>query len=195
LEDDDDPIPLQNLTKSVLRPGIYLPRLPLLPKWDLHFEWTSSTSPGAGSFQKHGNLNYWNLDYTDGYTNNGNLLGNTVGREGITLQAWTRFWISPRNTLDVSWKQSRVLSDFVPGGGKWQDFQASYSIAKNSGVYLKSFLQFEHISSFPLLFPGSRNNVTAGIELGFLPQWGRRGTPLSAPKSTQASQPTGDSLP
>jgi hypothetical protein len=195
LEDDDDPIPLQNLTKSVLRPGIYLPRLPLLPKWDLHFEWTSSTSPGAGSFQKHGNLNYWNLDYTDGYTNNGNLLGNTVGREGITLQAWTRFWISPRNTLDVSWKQSRVLSDFVPGGGKWQDFQASYSIAKNSGVYLKSFLQFEHISSFPLLFPGSRNNVTAGIELGFLPQWGRRGTPLAVPKSTQASQPAGDSLP
>jgi Capsule assembly protein Wzi/PAP2 superfamily len=194
LEDDDDPIPLQNLTKSVLRPGIYLPKLPLLPKWDLHFEWTSSTSPGAGSFQKHGNLNYWNLDYTDGYTNNGNLMGNTVGREGITLQAWTRFWISPRNTLDLSWKQSRVLSDFVPGGGKWQDFQASYSIAQNSGVYLKSFVQFEHISSFPLLFPGSRNNVTAGFELGFLPQWGNRGAPRAAPKSTQASQ-TGDSLP
>jgi hypothetical protein len=195
LEDDDDPIPLQNLTKSVLRPGIYLPKLPLLPKWDLHFEWTSSTSPGAGSFQKHGNLNYWNLDYTDGYTNNGNLMGNTVGREGITLQAWTRFWISPRNTLDLSWKQSRVLSDFVPGGGKWQDFQASYSIAKRSGVNLKSFVQFEHISSFPLLFPGSRNNFTAGLELGFLPQWGGRGASVTAPNSTQAMQPIGGSLP
>ncbi len=174
LEDDDDPIPLQNPTKSVLRPGIYLPRLPLLPKWDLHFEWTSSTSPGRASFQNHGNLNYWNLDYTGGYTNNGNLMGNTVGREGVTLQAWTRYWISPRQNLDFSWKQSRVLKDYIPGGGKWQDFQTSYSYTSRSGVYLKSLLQFEHISSFPLLFPGSRNNVTASIEIGFLPQWGKR---------------------
>ena len=174
LEDDDDPIPLQNLTKSVLRPGIYLPRLPLLPKWDLHFEWTSSTSPGRASFQNHGNLNYWNLDYTSGYTNNGNLMGNTVGREGVTLQAWTRYWISPRQNLDFSWKQSRVLKDYIPGGGNWQDFQTSYSYTSRSGIYLKSLLQIEHISSFPLLFPGSRNNVTASIEIGFLPQWGKR---------------------
>jgi membrane-associated phospholipid phosphatase len=174
LEDDDDLIPLQNLSKSVLRPGIYLPRLPFLPRWDLHFEWTTSTSPGRASFQNHGNLNYWNLDYPDGYTNDGDLMGNTVGREGITLQAWTRYWISPRNTLDFSWKQSRVLSDFVPGGGKWQDFQFAYSITTRSGAYIKSFLQFEHISSYPLLFAGSKNNVTAGIEIGFLPQWGHK---------------------
>jgi hypothetical protein len=173
LEDDDDPIPLQNVAKSVWRPGLYFPRLPLLPKWDLHFEWTSSTSPGRASFQNHGNLNYWNLDYTSGYTNNGNLMGNTVGREGVTLQAWTRFWISPRHTLDLSWKQSRVLADFVPGGGKWQDVQAAYSFTSHSGLFVKSVLQFEHISSFPLLFPGSRNNVVASVELGFFPQWGR----------------------
>jgi membrane-associated phospholipid phosphatase len=195
LEDDDDSIPLQNLAKSVLRPGIYLSRLPLLPKFDVHFEWTSSTSPGRASFQNHGNLNYWNLDYTDGYTNNGNLMGNTVGREGITLQAWTRYWMSPRNTLDFSWKQSRVLSDFVPGGGKWQDFQASYSVTKHSGLYLKTFLQFEHISSFPLLFPGSRNNLTAAIELGYLPQWGHQSTARSFSGSTPANQSIGDRLP
>ena len=41
MEDDDDLIPLQNIAKSVLRPGIYFSRLPLLPKWDMHFEWTS----------------------------------------------------------------------------------------------------------------------------------------------------------
>ena len=175
LEDDDDPIPLQNPSKSVIRPGLYFARLPFLPKWDLHFEYTSSTSPGRAAFQSHGNLNYWNLQYPDGYTNDGELLANTVGREGITLQAWIRYWASPRHTLDFSWKQSRVLSDFVPGGGKWQDYQVSYSVTKRSGLYFKGFLQFEHIFSYPLLFPGSRNNLVASIELGFLPQWGRRG--------------------
>jgi Capsule assembly protein Wzi len=161
----------------------------------VHFEWTSSTSPGRAPFQNHGNLNYWNLEYTGGYTNNGSLMGNTVGREGVTLQAWTRYWISPRNTLDFSWKQSRVLADFVPGGGKWQDFQASYSVTKHSGLYLKTLLQFEHISSFPLLFPGSRDNLTAAMELGFLPQWGRHSSSRSSSVNTPANQSTAESLP
>lgn len=193
LEDDDDPIPLQNPGKSVLRPGIYLPRLPLLPKWDVHFEWTTSTSPGRGPLQSRGELNYWNLDYTSGYTNDGSLMGNTVGREGITLQAWTRCWMTPRKTLDFSWKQSRVLSDYIPGGGKWQDYQASYSFTARSGMFVKSLLQFEHISSFPLLFPGSRNNAVASIEVGFYPQWGRhqnasrtRSVPRAEPELLEA---------
>ena len=180
LEDDDDLIPLQNVTKSVLRPGLYLPRLPLLPKCDLHIEWTSSTTPGRASFQAHGDLNYWNLDYPAGYTNNGGLIGNTVGREGTSLQLWSRYWISPRHTLDLSWKKSTVLSDYIPGGGRWQDVNASYAVTRRSGLYVKGFLQFEHISSFPLLFPGSRDNVTAAVELGFLPQWGRAQSPANS---------------
>ena len=195
LEDDDDFIPLQNPSKSVFRPGLYFPRLPFLPKWDLHFEYTSSTSPGRAAFQSHGNLNYWNLQYPDGYTNDGYLLANTVGREGITLQAWIRYWVSPRRTLDFSWKQSRVLSDFVPGGGKWQDYQAAYSITKRSGISLKAFLQFEHIFSYPLLFPGSRNNVTAAIELGFLPQWRRFADAPALAQSARTNQNEGSSLP
>ncbi len=174
LEDDDDPIPLQNVTKSVWRPGLYFARLPWLAKWDAHFEWTSSTSPGRGAVQSHGELNYWNLDFTNGYTNEGSLMGNTVGREGITLQGWTRYWMGPRKTLDFTWKQSRVLGDYIPGGGKWQDYQASYAWTGRRGFYVKSLLQFEHIASFPLLFTGSRNNLVASVEIGIYPQWGRQ---------------------
>jgi Capsule assembly protein Wzi/PAP2 superfamily len=193
MEDDDDLIPLQNVSKSVLRPGIYFSRLPFLPKWDVHFEWTSSTSPGRAYFQSNGYLNYWNLDYPDGYTNDGNLMANVVGREGVTSQAWIRYWASPRRTLDLSWKQSRVFANYVPGGGKWQDYQASYSTTKRSGVYLKGFVQFEHIFSYPLLFQGSRNNLVAALELGFLPQWGRRAA--SASESANANPSVGGPLP
>jgi membrane-associated phospholipid phosphatase len=194
LEDDDDLIPFQNLTKNVVRPGLYFPRLPLLPKWDLHFEYTASTSPGRASFQNQGRLNYWNLEYPDGYTNNGDLISNTVGREGVALQAWLRYWASPNHTLDLSWKQQVVLNDYVPGGGKWQDYQASYSITKPSGVYWKGFLQFEHIFSYPLLFPGSRNNVTAALEIGFLPPWRRTSASTPSPDMVASHQP-GSSLP
>jgi hypothetical protein len=180
LENDDDRIPFQDPSKCVVRPGMYFARLPLLSKWDLHFEYTSSTTPGRNPQQSHGQLNYWNLDYTSGYTNDGSLIGSTVGREGITLQAWTRLWISPRRTFDFSWKQSRVLSDYIPGGGKWQDFQAGYSFTSSTGWYAKGLFQFEQISSFPLLFSGARNNVVASLEIGFHPDWARRGGSVPA---------------
>jgi hypothetical protein len=195
LEDDDDLIPFQNPSKNVVRPGLYFARLPMLPKWDLHFEYTASTSPGRASFQSHGNLNYWNLEYPDGYTNDGNLMANTVGREGVSLQSWIRYWASPNGTLDFSWKQNVVLKDYVPGGGKWQDCQASYSVTKRSGVYFKGLLQFEHIFSYPLLFPGSRNNVVAALEIGFLPQWRRQSSAPAPPEMAQANPPSGSSLP
>jgi hypothetical protein len=193
LEDDDDFIPLQNPAKSVIRPGVYFPRLPLLPKVDLHFEYTSSTSPGRASFQNHGNLNYWNLNYPAGYTNDGSLMGNTVGREGVSLQGWVRYWASPNQTLDLSWKQQIVLKDYVPGGGKWQDYSARYSLTRRSGIYLTALFQFEHIFSYPLLFSGSRNNVTAAVELGFLPQWKRFAGSTS--QTGRTSKDEGSSLP
>jgi membrane-associated phospholipid phosphatase len=168
MESDDDPIPLQNLTRAVLRPGIYLVRLPFLKLWDFHAEWTSSDCPGKGS-DDHGHLNYWNGSYRDGYTNNGNLVGNTVGREGKTIQAWTRYWIAPRQTLEFTAKNSEVDTDFIPGGGKWQDYRLTHEAALRSGISVRSFLQFERIGHFPLLFTGTRNNLTASIEIGFAP--------------------------
>ncbi len=184
LEDDDDLIPFQNLTKTVFRPGLYFTRLPFLPKWDLHVEYTSSETPGRKSYQNSGDLNYWNQDYRDGYTNFGELMGNVVGREGKTLQAWSRWWISPRKTLDLSWKQSKVLGDYVPGGADWQDFSATHSITLSSGAYFKTMVQFEHISKYPLLFSGPQNNVVASIEIGFLPAWSRHGRSTASSRET-----------
>ena len=169
LEADDDPIPLQNLTKAVLRPGIYLPSLPFLKKWDFHAEWTSSETPGRKDYQGQGKLNYWNQNYRDGYTNQGNLLGNIVGREGKGVQVWTRYWISPVNTLDLTCKLNEVDSDFMPGGAKWQDYAADYETHLRSGAYFRGLVQFEHISHYPFLYTHSQNNVVASVEIGFQP--------------------------
>lgn len=165
MESDDDPIPLQNPTRAVVRPGVFLVQLPWLTKWDFHAEWTSSVC--AGQRQDHGSLNYFNNSYRDGYTNDGNLVGNTVGREGKTIQGWTRYWISPRQTMDFTAKNSEVDTDFIPGGGKWQDYRVTHEVALGSGSYFKSFVQFEHIGHFPLLFAGARNNVMVSLEIGF----------------------------
>ncbi len=164
---DDDPVPFVNQPKNPYRPGIYVTRFPRLPKLDLHVEGANSESPG----QPHniGNLNYWNYQYRDGYTNNGNLIGNTVGRMGRTIQSWLTWWISPQSTLQFSYKHNSVSRDFVPQGGLWQDYGIRHEMYFGSGLYLKSQVQLEHISRYPLLFPGPENNLTAVVELGLLP--------------------------
>jgi len=163
---DDDFLPFQNPPKNPFRAGIYLTRFPRLAKLDFHMEATSSESPW---YPKPANLNYWNATYRDGYTSNGNLIGNTVGRTGRSLQCWFNYWISARTKLQFSYKHSTVSPDFVPQGGAWQDYGLRHEMNLRSGFYLKSQLQYEHISRYPMLFPRPQRNTTALIELGFVP--------------------------
>lgn len=164
---DDDPVPIVNPPKNPYRPGIYLTRFPGLPKLDFHMEAVSTESPGQPDNQ--GNLNYWNHTYRDGYTNSGNLVGNTVGRMGRAIQLWSTYWISPQSTLQFSYKHSTVSPDFIPQGGAWHDYTIRHEMRLASGLYVKSELQYEHISHYALLFSGPQNNVAAIVELGLLP--------------------------
>jgi hypothetical protein len=165
---DDDFLPFLNQPKNPYHPGIFITRFPGISKLDLHVEAASTESPGW-KFVNQGDLNYWNFTYRDGYTNDGNLIGNTVGRNGRTIQAWFTYWFSPRNTLQFSYKHNSVSADFIPGGGAWQDYSVRNEIYLKSGFYIKSQLQYEHISHYPLLFNGPQRNFTTAVELGFSP--------------------------
>jgi len=165
---DDDFLPFFNLPKNPYHPGIFITRFPGISKLDLHVEVASTESPGW-KFVNQGDLNYWNFTYRDGYTNNGNLIGNTVGRNGRTIQAWFTYWFSPRNTLQFSYRHNSVSADFIPGGGAWQDYSVRSEIYLKSGLYIKSQVQYEHISHYPILFNGTQRNFTTALELGFSP--------------------------
>ena len=164
---DDDITPVENLARSAWRPGLYITRIPGVARLDFHVEGTSTESPGQVTNQ--GNLNYWNTIYRDGYTNRGDLIGNTVGRMGRAIQLWSTYWISPRDTVQFVYKHSSVSSDFIPGGGEWQDYGVRSEIGLKSGFYAKAQVQYEHISRFPILFKGVQRNFMTVLELGFYP--------------------------
>jgi hypothetical protein len=166
---DDDFIAWQNPPKNPYRPGIYVTRFPRIPKLDFHMEAVSTESPGAGPSHTDGHLNYWNSLYRDGFTNDGNLIGNTVGREGRAIQLWSTYWISPRDTVQFVYKHSSVSPDFIPGGGEWQDYGIRSEFGWKSGFYAKAQVQYEHISHFPILFKGVQRNFATALELGFYP--------------------------
>jgi len=174
---EDDILPVENPPRNPWHPGIYITRIPGLPKLDFHMEGVSTESPcgiiGPGNHGCGGNrgiLNYYNGGYPDGNTNNGNLIGNTVGREGRTIQFWLTYWISPRRTLQFIYRHNTVNPDFIPQGGAWQDYGLSNEMHLQNGFYVKSELQYEHISRYPVLFNGPQRNFTVTLEVGFSPE-------------------------
>lgn len=178
---DDDILPIKNPPKNPWHPGIYITRFPFLPKLDLHVDSVSTEQPGfsfdnfyAGGPANRGQFNYWNGSYPDGYANGGYLIGNAVGRDGRAFEIWLTYWMSARNTLQFFYKKSSVASEFIPGGGSWQDYSIRNEVHLNSGFYVKTELQYEHISSYPVLFNGPQRNVTAIVEIGFSPRERRK---------------------
>ena len=170
---EDDVLPIQNPARNPWHPGLYITRIPGLPKLDFHIEGVSTEQNGLTPRVGGGNyglFNYWNQNYGDGNTNYGYLIGNTVGRDGRAIQSWLTYWISASDTLQVNYKHSTVSSGFVPGGGAWQDYSVQNELILKNGLYVKGEVQYEHISSFPLLFNGPQNNISAILEVGFHPE-------------------------
>jgi len=172
----DDILPIENPARNPWHPGIYITRFPGLPKLDLHVEGVSTEQPGlaglatyGGGPANKGQFNYWNNTYRDGYTNGGNLIGNSVGRDGQAIQGWLTYWLSPRDSLQVLYRNSSVAAEFMPGGGAWQDYSVRNEMHLQSGFYMKTELQYEHISRYPILFNGPQRNFTAVVEAGFQP--------------------------
>jgi hypothetical protein len=168
---EDDILPIQNPARNPWHPGLYITRIPGIPKLDFHIEGVSTEQAGLLANQgNHGIYNYWNMNYQDGNIVNGNLIGNTVGRDGRTIQCRFTYWISPRDTIQFYYKHNSVSSDFVPGGGAWQDYEVRSEISASNGFYVKGEMQYENISRYPLLFNGQQRNVAAILEVGFSPR-------------------------
>ncbi len=152
-------------------PGIYITRFPKIPKLDFHMEGVSTEAPGIGvDLYNKGQFNYFDDTYRDGFTNDSFLMGNTVGRDGRSIQSWWTYWLSANNNLKFIYRHNSVATDFIPGGGAWQDYAVSSETYLGNGIYVKAQLQFENIAHYPILFDGPEKNFTAIFEFGFSPQ-------------------------
>jgi membrane-associated phospholipid phosphatase len=168
---EDDILPIENPPRNPWHPGIFITRIPGIPRLDFHMEGVSTESSSALIGGGNAGLyNYYNYQYPDGNTAKGNLIGNTVGREGRSIQSWFTYWISPRNTLQFMYRHNSVNAEFIPGGGAWQDYGLRNELYLRNGFYMKGELQYENISRYPVLFSGRQRNVTATLEVGFYPE-------------------------
>ena len=147
--------------------GIYIPRLPRLPKMDLRVEGVETDPPiggnvGSGFF-------YYNPTWISGYTNLGNLMGSWVGREGQGVQAWTTYWLSPRNKLTFEFRHLKVSHEFVPEGGTLADAGVHADFWVHSSFSLSAAVQYE-AWTFPVISPTRQSNVASSVQLTFWPR-------------------------
>lgn len=171
---EDEINPVAYPRRSAMNPGIYLPRLPKFHKMDLRVEATYTDLPNLTPQGFY----YYNAHYLSGYTNNGVLLANWVGREGRGIQANSNIWLTARNTVHLGYRNAYVNKSstgfsFIPGGGEINDFFARVNWSLRPDLTLDSSLQYEHWN-FPVLAPRAQTDFTGLIQLTYWPHWGAK---------------------
>ena len=153
-------------TRAAVNPGIYMPRIPKIPKLELRAEGFNISR--AEEFPP-GFVYYNNDRYRSGYINNGNLLGSWIGRAGRGGQGWLTYWLSPRNKLQLGYRLQTVSPNFI-GGGRLADYSAKSELMIGHHVSVSGLLQYEQWS-FPDLAPTPQSNVTGSVQLTLYPNF------------------------
>jgi membrane-associated phospholipid phosphatase len=163
---EDEISPISFPRKSSFRSGIYLPRLPKLPQMDLRIEGIYTDIPSLGGV----GVAYFNFHYLSGYTNNGQILGNAIGREGRGLNIWTTYHFTSTNSVQLHYRNQHVNPEFLQGG-YLRDFDLTGTVVRKGNLVLTGMAKYEHWN-FPLLSGTSKTNMSAGLQVSFRPVHG-----------------------
>ncbi|HKW17146.1 MAG TPA: capsule assembly Wzi family protein [Terriglobales bacterium] len=152
-------------TRATVNPGVYVPQLPKLH--NLQFRAEGINEPLTKEFAP-GFVYYGVRRYRSGYTNNGNLMGNWIGRAGRGVQSWVTYSVNPRSQLQLGYRLQEVSHLFL-GGGRSTDLSATADIALSNQLSAAGFVQYEHWR-FPTLAPNMQSDLSAGFQLTFRPK-------------------------
>jgi hypothetical protein len=170
---DDSANPWFARDKTAITSGLYLSHVPKIPKLDFRVEGAFTDLPGGtATIQQQPGFFYYNLRFRSGYTNNGNLIGSWIGRQGQGAEAWTNYWLSPKNRVQLHFRHQKVDRRFIPDGGTLTDLSASSDLWVRSAVSVSSLVQFERWA-FPILAPNVQRNITGSVQVTFWPRFGK----------------------
>ncbi len=165
----DDVSPADAPRRAAYRPGIYLSHVPGIPRLDLRVE-AASTDPSASTVgaRQYGHFMYWEGIQKQGYTNQGQLFGDWIGREDKGGQAWITWHLSGNEWLQVGLRNQKATSYFIPGGTTLNDinFQAVKRIGKDFEV--NGNFAYERWKA-PIYLPGQQTVTTTTIQLTWFP--------------------------
>jgi hypothetical protein len=161
----DDVSPVSAPRRAAINPGVYIARLPGLPKFEFRAEAVSTDPPVARSLG--GKFFYWEGIYRDAYVNNGSLMGNWVGREAKGGQVWLAYSAGPQRRFEVSYRRAKLAKDFIPSGGTQNNVRFAADWFLRPSLQARATLQYERWR-IPALAAGPQSDVVAGFEVRWL---------------------------
>ena len=162
---EDEINPIAYPRRSAMNPGIFLPQLPKLRHMQLRAEASYTDLPGLLLTDYY----YWNLRYLSGYTNNGHIIGDWVGRQGKALQFSSAYWITARNKVEVAYRKLSVNPD-TGRRGTQQSIRATIDWALSPTLQASGWLQQERWN-FPVLAPTPVSNTSISLQVTYTPKW------------------------
>jgi hypothetical protein len=174
----DDVSPIDAPRRASWRPGLYLSHVPGIPKLDVRVEAASTDPPISRS--NGGQFMYFEAIQRQGYTNNGQLFGDWIGREDKGGQGWITYHLSGNEWIQVGVRNQKAAKDFieVPSaspsippvqyGTTLNDinFQAVKRIGRDFEI--NGNFAYEHWKA-PIYLSGQQTVTTATIQFTWFP--------------------------
>lgn len=162
----DDVSPADAPRRAAWRPGIYLSHVPGIPKLDVRAEAATTDPPVRNS--NGGGFLYTEVIQRQGYTNNGQMFGDWIGREGKGGQGWITYNLKANESIQVGLRNQKVAKDFVPGGTTLNDFNVQVVKRIRKDLEVKAQFTYEHWKA-PVYLSGQHTTTATTIQVTWFP--------------------------
>jgi hypothetical protein len=162
----DDISPIDAPRRASWRPGLYLSHVPGIPKLDVRVEAASTDPPVSTS--NGGHFMYYEGIQRQGYTNNGQLFGDWIGREDKGGQGWVTYHLSGNEWIQIGLRDQKAAKDFISGGTTLNEinFQAVKRVGRDFEI--KGNFAYEHWKA-PTYLSGQQTVTTTTFQLTWFP--------------------------
>jgi len=165
----DDVSPIDAPRRASWRPGIYLSHFPGIPKLDIRLEAADTDVSNSNILSHYGRFSYWEQIEKQGYTNQGQIFGDWMGREDKGGQAWMTYHLRGNEWLQIGLRNQKAANYFVPGGTTLNDisFQAVKRLGKDFEI--NGQFVFERWKA-PIYLVGQQTVPNTTIRLSWFPE-------------------------
>jgi hypothetical protein len=163
---EDEISPLDRPYKAAFQGGLYLARVPRVPKLDVRLE-GGTTSPV--NFPSCNGCYYSNGQYVNGYTNDRELIGTWIGRAAQGEAIRSNYWLSPQKKIGIELRHRKIDQQYLAQGGTQNDVALNGDFLLKSGFSLSGAVQYERWQ-IPLLAANRQSNIAVSFELGYWPK-------------------------
>jgi hypothetical protein len=162
----DDVSPIDAPRRASWRPGLYLSHVPGIPRLDVRVEGVSTDPPVQTS--NSGHFMYFEAIQRQGYTNNGQLFGDWIGREDKGGQGWITYHLSGNELIQLGMRAQKAAKDFIPGGTTLAD--VNLEVVKRIGKEFEINGKFTYERwKAPVYLPGQQTVTATTVQLTWFP--------------------------